>query len=241
MTATQGQGTVTRRPASGISISAEQLTRMRDLRALSREELAERAGEVLFDYDHFAHVMAGQGSAGAQLARALWLALDTDPETIMRGLPAGLPRAAIPRWLRRNGGWYLDTRAVQELQFEYGWTDQVLARNTARHWFSRDSVAKIERGERRPKPKTLRAFAKVLRCKPADLQSEDADLPDGRTKARKDLMDYNTDMRDWADAQDPPVPYRNLSGRISYSKDLRDRYAAYRSAQDAAAELSMAS
>ena len=96
----------------------------------------------------------------------------------------------------------------------------------------RSSIAKIERGERRPRPRTLRAFCQILECVAADLMPGTRPLPDGRTRDRKALEDYNADMRAFADAQDPPVSYRNDSRRIRYPKDLRDRYARHLASRD---------
>ena len=48
------------RVASGIAIDPLRLTRLRDLAALSREQLAEKIGEQLFDRDAFAEVLSGR-------------------------------------------------------------------------------------------------------------------------------------------------------------------------------------
>lgn len=225
------------RPASGITIDPEQLARMRDLRALSREDLAERTGEVLFDYARFPRILRGEVPANAQMARALWLALDVTPGDVIRGIPPELPRSAIPRWLRRNTGWHLDTASVDAFREQRGWPEETLASATSRHWFSRDSVAKIERGERRPKARTLRAFCQILKCEPPGLMPGSEPLPDGHTKEHRAQLDYNAGMREWADAQDPPVPYRapgrkGKRGRIRYPQELKDRYAAWLAEQD---------
>ncbi len=176
----------------------------------------------------------------AQMARALWLALDVSPRALFRGIPPDMSRASIPRWLRRNAGWHLSLDELNAIRAERGWTDAGLAAAVSRHWFSRDSVAKIERGERRPKARTLRAFCTILDCTPSQLMPGSEPLPDGHTKAHRKLMDYNDGMRAFADAQNPPVPYRapgrdGKAGRIRYSRDLRERYAAWLAGQDTAA------
>lgn len=233
MTTVTTQDTDRARPASGIPIVPEQLTRMRDARALSRQGLAERAGELLFSRDRFAEVMSGRVQPDAQLARALWLALDCEPGALVRGLPPGLPRAEVPLWLRRNSGWTVDTEAVRRLRGQRSrmngdrarkWTDGDLAAAAARHWFSRDMVNKIETGDRRPSARTLAAFCKVLDCEPADLMDDAPELPDGATKAHRDLLGYNKGMREYADARG--IGYR-VNGRIKYPDDLREAYAEY--------------
>jgi transcriptional regulator with XRE-family HTH domain len=214
------------RPASGIVIVPEQLTRMRDRKALSREDLAEKTGELLFDREAFARVMSGEMPADARLARALWVTLGCRPEDIIRGLPPDLGLAAVPRWLRAHpDDWALDLDAVTQLAAVRGWTRDALAGAMARHWFSRDSVNKIERGERRPKARTLRAFCEVLRCRPEQLMPGGKELPDGKTRMHRELLDYNEGMRAFADAQDPPISYRNPdNNRIRYTAELREAY-----------------
>jgi transcriptional regulator with XRE-family HTH domain len=231
-----------RRPASGIVIDPLQLERMRDLVPLSREDLAEKTGELLFEWEpgglkQFSAIMSGRLPADPRTARLLWLALDCAPGDILDGLdlPPGLPLSGLPRWLRQHDGWSLNLAAVGRLNGERGWTQDDLAVAVSRHWFSRDSVNKIERGERRPKARTLRAFCAILGCKPADLMpGSDVQLPEGwqgSTSVRRELLDFQRGMREFADAQDPPISYRR-AGRIRYSADLRDAYAEYLAGQD---------
>lgn len=225
------------RPASGIAIVPEQLERMRDRRALSRQKLAERAGEILFDRDWFAEVLSGRVQPDAQLARTLWMALDAEPADLIRGLPARLPRAEVPLWLRRNPGeWTLDLKAVRRLRqvrarLDEGtgelrtWTPADLADAAARHWYSRDMVNKIETGERRPSSDALDAFCQVLDCEPADLMDDAPELPPGNTQAHRELLGYNWEMREYADARG--IRYRNGAGRIKYPDALREAFARY--------------
>jgi transcriptional regulator with XRE-family HTH domain len=230
--------TVTGIRHTGIAIVPAQLTRMRDLRALSVEGLAERTGERLFDYDLFAAILDGKARADAQMARALWKALDCTPAEIIRGLPrvelserTGTWRVAtsgvsLTRWLHRSDDWSLDTGAVARLAAARGMSLLPgLAEAASRHWFSRDSVAKIERGERRPKPRTLEAFCEILGCVPADLMPGSRPLPDGRTRDHRELLDWNRGMREYADAHG--ISYRNASGRIRYPDRLQEEYASY--------------
>ncbi len=221
-----------RRPASGIVIDPRQLERMRDLVPLSREDLAEKTGELLFDRDKFRAILDGRVQPDARMARVLWLALDCEPGDILAGLqlPPGLSLAGVPRWLRQNSGWSLDRDAVLRLAGVRGWTRHDLADAVSRHWFSRDSVNKIERGERRPKARTLRAFCAILGCKPVDLMpGSDRELPEGATRARAELLDFNTRMREFA--EENGISYRK-AGRIRYTQELREAFADYLANQD---------
>jgi transcriptional regulator with XRE-family HTH domain len=222
------------RPASGIVIDPERLERMRDLVPLSRDGLARRTGELLFDRERFSWVLRGAADADARTARALWLTLGCRPDAIVTGLPPGLRENEVPKWLRRNpGAWSLDLAEITRRRDQRDWTEEDLALAVSRHWFSRDSVNKIERGERRPKGETLDAFCQILGCTPADLMKESSDpLPEGATAEHRSTLDQNKAMREWADAQDPPVPYRNPgNGRIRYTV-LRRAYHQHLASQD---------
>ncbi len=224
---------VTRRPASGIAIDPLQLEILRDLVPLSRAEFAGKTGELLFDRDRFARILAGQLQPDARTARALWLALDTDPAEIIRWLPA-LPPASVPRWLRANGdSWVLDLTAVQQWMAVRDWDNEDLATAVSRSWFSRDSVNKIERGERRPKAGTLRAFCQILGCKAADLMPDSSRqyLPgwQGATSIRRAMLDFNKGMRAYADQRG--ISY-HVNGRIKYPDKLREEYAEWLAGQD---------
>lgn len=218
------------RRASGISIDPEQLTRMRDLYPMSREALAERTGELLFDRDWFAGVLAGRVPPDARLARALWLALDCEPGELIPGLPDEMTASEVPRWLRGNPGWSLSPGAIRKRAARRDWTEDDLAAAVSRHWFSRDSVNKIERGERRPKAATLEAFCKVLGCRPADLMPGSRELPEGPTRIRRELLDWNEGMRTYADSRG--ISYRTDSGRIRYPPGLREEYERWLDARD---------
>jgi transcriptional regulator with XRE-family HTH domain len=222
------------RPASGIVIDPERLERMRDLVPLSRDGLARRTGEILFDRERFSWVLRGAAMADARTVRALWLTLGCLPDAVIRGLPPGLREADVPKWLRRNPGtWSLDLAEIARRRDQRDWTEDDLALAVSRHWFSRDSVNKIERGERRPKGETLDAFCQILSCKPADLMKEASDqLPEGATAEHRSTLGQNKAMRNWADAQVPPVPYRNPgNGRIRYTV-LRRAYHQWLAMQD---------
>lgn len=237
-----------RRPASGVVIDPEQLTRMRDLRGLSRAGLAAHTGRLLFDYDQFYRVLAGTMDPEPRMVRVLWLALGCRPQDIVSGLPPDLPPAEVSPWLKAHDGWFLNRVAVTRLRGQRPvidddgvvtghWQPEDLAAAAGRYWFSRDEVNKIEQGSgtpsgRRPKSETLAAFCKVLQCEPVDLMPGSRPLPDGATSARRDLLDFNRGMRAYADEHG--ICYRDDSGRIKYDIDprLREEYAAFLAGQD---------
>jgi len=238
--AMQDRPTAAARPGSGVLIDPLQLTRMRDMRALTRARLAERAGELLFDRDQFAEILAGDRcqEADAKLARALWLALGCEPADIIRGLPDGLPRPQTSLWLHRNPGrWRLDLDAVTRRRagrHAMGadgvrtWTDADLADAVARHWLSRDAVHKYETpgpAGRRPSADVLSAICEVLDCAPAELYPGSPPLPDGRTAGHAEMMAFNRGMYAWAKEQG--IEYRNAAGRIRNDSGLREAYAGY--------------
>jgi transcriptional regulator with XRE-family HTH domain len=233
MTAVQDAEAVAR-PASGIALAPGRLTLLREQRGMSGARLAERAGGLLFDRDRFAEVMSGRVQPDAQMARAIWMALDSEPRDLIRGLPKRLPAPDAPLWLRRNPGrWTLDLDAVNQLRGERSrldegtgeiraWTPADLAAAAARHWMSRDMVNKIERGARRPSPETLAAVSQVLGCEPKDLTGGSGQPHDGEDRGVPvpAVSEYDA-MRAYADAHG--ISYRNPRGRIQYRK-LREAY-----------------
>ena len=230
MARTQGPGGAAGR-ATGVPIEPEQLTRMRDLRALSREDLAERTGRLLFDPRQFGRILAGQAECDPQTARALWLALRCEPADIITGLPPGLARSQVPRWLRRDKNWSLDLAELAGFIAVRGLSQEELGAEASRFMFSRDAIAKLEGGLRKPKGRTLRAFCQILGCTPADLMPGSRRLPDGPTRDLREHRAWFRDMHAWADAQDPPVRYRNAAGRITDPPGLREDYARFLAGQ----------
>jgi transcriptional regulator with XRE-family HTH domain len=95
---------------------------------------------------------------------------------------------------------------------------------------TRDAIAKIENGERRPKARTLRALCAALSTKhetvlPEHLQPGGPPLAlSPAAQDRQARKDYNEGMRDFADALGRPELYKNANNRIYYSRDLRDMY-----------------
>ncbi len=98
--------------------------------------------------------------------------------------------------------------------------------------FSRDAIAKIENGYRRPRPLTLRAICAVLECSPPDLMPGGSAAPMTTEAAeRAQRLDHNEGMREFARANG--FTYRNPdTGRVYYSKTLRECYAAHLAQQD---------
>jgi transcriptional regulator with XRE-family HTH domain len=98
---------------------------------------------------------------------------------------------------------------------------------------TRDAIAKIENGERRPKARTVRALCAALSTTRQKVRSEDL-MPGGPVLAlsadaqdRQARLDYNQGMRDFADALGREDLYRNPAGRIFYTRELQDMYEQY--------------
>ena len=134
-----------RRPAAGIPIDAGYLEHLRNLRRLSRAQVAELVGLQLFDRDYFGRVLDGIELLDARTLRVL--------TRVLGGHPPGEAT---------GDGWLLDGAALDRLLEQRGWTREDLAGKVARAGRSRDSVAKIENGERNPTPGTLGALCAVL-------------------------------------------------------------------------------
>ena len=138
-----------RRPAAGIPIDAGYLEHLRNMRRLSRAQVAELVGVQLFDRERFGRVLAGTEPLDARTLRVLTRVLGERPP----GTPLTVPD---------GGGWLLDSKALDALLERRGWTREDLAGKVARAGRSRDSIAKIENGERNPTPGTLGALCAVL-------------------------------------------------------------------------------
>ena len=95
---------------------------------------------------------------------------------------------------------------------------------------TRDAIAKIENGERRPKAITLRALCAALSTEhetvlPEHLQPGGPPLAlSPAARDRQARKDYNEGMRDFADAIGREELYRNANNRVYYSKELREMY-----------------
>lgn len=144
-------------------------------------------------------------------------------------------------WYRDNRGWSRQdlSRAVTALG--------LTAEDGAPLTVSRDAIAKIESGEHKPKGRTLRALCEALsrervpqfengvytgdvwelaeRVWPRDLMPGGPLLPlHEETEARNARLAHNQDLREFAVAWG--IRYRNpVSGRVYYSRPLRDAYA----------------
>jgi transcriptional regulator with XRE-family HTH domain len=98
---------------------------------------------------------------------------------------------------------------------------------------TRDALAKFENGERRPKARTVRALRAALsgpdyEILPGDLMPGGPPLvlsPAAQDRAAR--LDFNAGMRELAVAIGRPELFRNASGRISYTRELRDMYLQY--------------
>ena len=98
---------------------------------------------------------------------------------------------------------------------------------------TRDGLAKIETGDRRPKPRTVRALCAVLSTPRRKVRPENL-MPGGpvlalspETQDRQARLDYNQGMRDFADVLGREDLYRNPAGRIFYTRELQDLYEQY--------------
>jgi len=98
---------------------------------------------------------------------------------------------------------------------------------------SRDAIAKNETGAqpggRKPKARTVRAYCAALSrpgdpCTPRDLLPGGPPLPPHENEnARRSRLDYNRDLRIFA--REHGIRYKNpVSGRVYYSRPLRDAY-----------------
>jgi transcriptional regulator with XRE-family HTH domain len=147
MTSADAQQERARRPAAGIPIDGIYLEHLRNMREMSRAQVAELVGLQLFDRKLFSRVLDGTEPLDATTLRVMTKVLGCSPPLQDGGDgPAALIDSAVLDT-------YLDKR---------GWTREVLAEKVARAWRSRDSMAKIENGERNPTPGTLGALCAVL-------------------------------------------------------------------------------
>lgn len=91
---------------------------------------------------------------------------------------------------------------------------------------TRDAIAKIENGERKPKARTVRALCAALGITVRDLMPDGEPLaPHAGAEERQLRLDHNKDLRAFARAHG--IRYRNPeSGRVYYSVPLRDAFSA---------------
>lgn len=138
-----------RRPASGVVIDPEKLIRMRDERAMTRLELAEAVGQQQFSPAALNQIELGKLDPGARTLQVIYAVLH-DQKRPAEGLVA-------------------ESSSIAALRETKGWSQRELAGEVGRQLFSRDAIAKIENGTRRPKASTLRALCQALNCEPRDL------------------------------------------------------------------------
>jgi transcriptional regulator with XRE-family HTH domain len=91
---------------------------------------------------------------------------------------------------------------------------------------TRDAIAKIENGERRPKARTVRALCAALGISVRDLMTGgDQLVPHDDAEERRLRLAHNKDLRSFARAHG--IQYRNpVSGRVYYSVPLETAFAA---------------
>lgn len=91
---------------------------------------------------------------------------------------------------------------------------------------TRDAIAKIENGERKPKARTVRALCAALGVGVRDLMPGGEELaPHAGAAERKLRLAHNRELRAFARAHG--IRYRNpSSGRVYYSVPLREAWAA---------------
>ena len=91
---------------------------------------------------------------------------------------------------------------------------------------TRDAIAKIENGERKPKARTVRALCAALGIGVRDLlPGGDPLMPHAGAEERKLRLAHNKDLRTFARAHG--IQYRNpVSGRVYYSVPLEEAFAA---------------
>jgi transcriptional regulator with XRE-family HTH domain len=116
---------------------------------------------------------------------------------------------------------------------ELGWDDPTTGGKLT---ITRDAIAKNENGERAPKPITLRALCEALTTEDEVVTPRDM-LPNGTpmsphadAAAKAARRDHNAAMREFAEERG--IEYRHpVTGRIYYSKELRERYAEWAGSQ----------
>ena len=149
MTSADAQQERARRPAAGIPIDPLYLEHLRNMRRLSRAQVAELVGLELFDRELFSRVLDGTEPLDATTLRVMAKVLGERPPT--RFLSTASPEEV-----------FLIPELLDSLLRQRRWTREILANKVARAWRSRDSVAKMENGERNPTPGTLGALCAVL-------------------------------------------------------------------------------
>lgn len=89
---------------------------------------------------------------------------------------------------------------------------------------TRDAIAKIENGERKPKARTVRALCQALGITVRDLMPGGVPLaPHDEAEERRLRLAHNRDLRDFARAHG--IRYKNtVSGRVYYSVPLKDAF-----------------
>jgi hypothetical protein len=221
-----------RRPASGIAIDPARLIWWRDFRAMSRQDVSDRLAEMWLaghrDALPFSHRRARVLTGRAEPTVRYWTA-DGKHE-------------------RDYATYAAAVRAVARLNAPLGEHRVVPVPGNVRAGcavcgrpvtggLTRDSLAKFEspvpEKGRRPKPRTVRALCAVLSTPdravhPGDLLPGGPELvPLASVLESEARLDDNEGMREFADALGRPDLYRNSSGRIFYTRELKNMWARY--------------
>jgi transcriptional regulator with XRE-family HTH domain len=202
-----------RRPAAGIPIDPLYLEHLRNMRRLSRAQVAELVGLELFDRELFARILDGTEPLDATTLRVMAKVLGRRPP-----LRAGLG-------VLRDAAFVIPGDLDAELE-RRGWTREVLAEKVARAWRSRDSVAKMENGERNPTPGTLGALCAVLSTpehvvEPGELITGSSPASAAREAAAKRAREsYYAGLRGFAAARGDV----DGNGEVIITAELRQAY-----------------
>ena len=142
------------------------------------------------------------------------------PATIRRPMSGIAIDPGRLTWYRENRPWSRQdlSDAVARLDLE----DE----NGGELTVTRDAIAKIENGERKPKARTVRALCAALGISVSDLlPGGDPLVPHAGAEERKLRLAHNKDLRAFARAHG--IQYRNpVSGRVYYSVPLEVAFAA---------------
>ena len=215
MTSADAQQERARRPAAGIPIDAGYLEHLRNMRKLSRAQVAELVGLQLLDREHFGKALDGTEPLDARTLRVMTRVLGSRPP----GRPDEGP----------GGGWLLYSAALDALLESRGWTREALADKVARTWRSRDSIAKIENGERNPTPGTLGALCAVLSApdhvvEPGELITGGSPVSAAREAAAKRAREsYYEGLRAFAIGRGDV----DGNGEVTLTAELRQAYDRY--------------
>jgi transcriptional regulator with XRE-family HTH domain len=216
--------TAIRRPASGIAIDPRKLIWWRDRRAMSRQDLSDAITMLTInghaDALPFAHRKATVSCTGPRAYT-------------VRYWDAPWARDRERAFKTEDGARNFKSRQDDELPRHPDGDTCAECGAPVTGGLTRDAIAKIENGERRPKARTVRAMCAALSTTRQKVRYEEL-MPGGPALAlsadaqdRQARLRYNEGMRDFADALGREDLYRNPAGRIFYTRELQDMYEQY--------------